>query len=379
MIYRLLRKIAKRLLVPWKRLTCVSSFVLAEKRVGREVRRLVIVAPARQVQIGRPDQDAFIPIAKYYTDGSFEQPDIFVAEIEGARLHVGSGLVCTPRFKALADTERLDRLPAFSAFGEPKPRVLTKRTGTFSTIHYCYAANFWHWMIDCLPKIISLERALPGRELTLLMPDALTEPQRESLLCLLPPGFSVEYLPPDVWVEAETFYWPSLASGRCNAFLPPGYFDEIRARTFARYGLTTTHRPRRRLYLTRRNAKHRRVENEDEVWALLQEYSFEIVEPEKLTFREQVELFHSAALVVGPHGAGLASTLFSGEMTLLVFYATQKPPNYFHTQTRALGQRHLHLLAHADDEDANFPVNVEELRALLESEVERSSRVETAT
>lgn len=366
---RLLHKVAHAFLRRWRRLTGVSSHVLAEQRVGREVSRLVVVAPARRVSLGRPEEDSFIPISKYYRDGFFDQPDIFVAEIPRGRLHVGSGLVCTPGFRALADSGRLDRLGAFSAFGQAKPRRLTRVSGAHSTLHYCYANNPWHWVVDCLPKLISLERALNGRSLTLLMPEGLSGFQRDSMQALLPANFSIEYLPPETWVESETFFWPSLASGRCNACLPPGYFDEMRARVFAHYGLSKAENPQRRLYITRRNARHRRVKNETEVDALLREFGFEVIELERLSFREQLELFQQASFVAGPHGAGLVATVFSGPLTLLAFYATQCPPNYFHTQAHALGQRHLYLLGDAPGEDDHFSVNLDDLRSILKHEL----------
>ncbi len=371
MLRRLLHKVAHAFLRRWRRLTGISSHILAEERVGREVTRLIVVAPARRVIIGRPENDSFIPVSKYYREGFFDQPDIFVAEIPRARLHVGSGLVCTPGFRALADSDRLDRLSAFTAFGQAKPRRLTRLPGSHSTINYCYANNPWHWVVDCLPKLISLERALAGRPLTLLMPEGLSEFQRESMQALLPANFSVAFLPPETWIESETFFWPSLASGRCNAWLPPGYFDEMRARVFAHHHLPAAAQPHRRLYITRRNAKHRRVENEAEVAAILQEFGFEIIELERLSFRDQLDLFQQAAVVAGPHGAGLVATVFSGPLTLLVFYATQRPPNYFHTQALALGQRHLYLLGHAPGEDDHFTVNLTDLRSLLAEQFPR--------
>lgn len=372
MLRRLSQKVVNAVSRRWRAVRCITSHVLPEERVGREVRRLTIVAPAGTVRIGWPDQDPFIPVGKYYRDGYFEQPAIFVAEIPRARLHVGSGLVCTPGHRALADAGRTDRVPCFSPFGRRKPRHVPKLSGAWSTIEYCYANNIWHWFVDCLPKLISLERALPDQALTLLMPDTMSPLQRESMLAVLPARFSVRHLPAETWVETETFYWPSLVSGRCNAFLPPGYWDEIRSRIFARYGLASRHCPRRRLYITRGNADKRRVLNEEAVRRLLDEYLFETIELENLTFRQEVELFHEAAFVIGPHGAGLAGTIFSGPITLVVFYSTPRPPNYFHTQACALGQRHRFLLHHGDHEDDDLAIDLDELRALLESELARS-------
>lgn len=68
---------------------------------------------------------------------------------------------------------------------------------------------------------------------------------------------------------------------------------------------------RRRLYITRRDAQMRRVENEAEVVAALLPFGFETVELEGMAVTEQVLLFAAAEIVVGPHGAGFVNTVFS--------------------------------------------------------------------
>jgi capsular polysaccharide biosynthesis protein len=69
--------------------------------------------------------------------------------------------------------------------------------------------------------------------------------------------------------------------------------------------------PRRRLYVTRRDALTRRVVNEDEVVAALSPLGFETVELEGMAVVEQALLFASAELVVGSHGAGFSNLVFS--------------------------------------------------------------------
>lgn len=59
----------------------------------------------------------------------------------------------------------------------------------------------------------------------------------------------------------------------------------------------------RRLYITRTDAKRRRVANEPEVTRVLRSRGFEGHECAGLTVREQQELFNSASIIVSPHGA----------------------------------------------------------------------------
>ncbi len=69
-------------------------------------------------------------------------------------------------------------------------------------------------------------------------------------------------------------------------------------------------RPRKRIYVSRKDADKRRVINEEEVYALLKQYDFEQVELANRPLLEQMELFHAAEIVVGPHGAGFSHLVF---------------------------------------------------------------------
>ena len=66
----------------------------------------------------------------------------------------------------------------------------------------------------------------------------------------------------------------------------------------------------RRIYVSRLDATHRRLLNEGELVTRLARRGFAIVDPGRMDFAEQVAAFRGASLVVGPHGAGLANTMF---------------------------------------------------------------------
>jgi hypothetical protein len=65
-----------------------------------------------------------------------------------------------------------------------------------------------------------------------------------------------------------------------------------------------------RIYISRAKASHRRVVNENALLPLLEKYGFAIVHLENFPLQEEFETFANAKVVVGPHGAGLASCLF---------------------------------------------------------------------
>jgi capsular polysaccharide biosynthesis protein len=88
---------------------------------------------------------------------------------------------------------------------------------------------------------------------------------------------------------------------------------------------------RRRLYISRRRAKWRKILNEASLVEALGAYGFEVVECEKLTFDEQVRTFSHAEVIVGAHGAGLANMMFSppGAKVLEIAHPQWPNPDYF--------------------------------------------------
>jgi capsular polysaccharide biosynthesis protein len=73
-----------------------------------------------------------------------------------------------------------------------------------------------------------------------------------------------------------------------------------------------------RIYVTREQARRRRVANEAELWAQLERRGFVKLRLEALTWREQIHAFRRAKVVVAPHGAGLANLVFCEAGTRVV-------------------------------------------------------------
>jgi capsular polysaccharide biosynthesis protein len=67
----------------------------------------------------------------------------------------------------------------------------------------------------------------------------------------------------------------------------------------------------RKLYVPRHAREGRVVRNEAEVLREVEARGFELVEPQNLTWVEQVRIFAQASQVVGPMGSGLANAMFS--------------------------------------------------------------------
>ncbi len=342
----------------------------ARDLVGHGVENLNVLLPGGRVPFATPADEAFLAVSKFYSDGTFDRPDVFVAEVPDGLVHVGTGLVLTAKGTIVEESVLAYRLPYTSVYQGLRPLRPVRVRGAVATVHNTFGENFWHWLIDSLPRVVSLERALPpGEPVSLLVPDTLREAQLDLLRPLLPPGVSVMSLPKRSWVRADRVFLPSFLTGRANGFLPADYANEIRDRIFRGFGLPDTAGMPRRVWVSREGCAHRRVRNETAVMEALGPLGFQSVRAERLPVREQVELFRGAEIVVGPHGAALGATLFSGRIPVVVLYPNEVPNTFFFTQARGLGQRHAYLLHGSPDEDDDFDVDVPRLRELVEREL----------
>lgn len=81
---------------------------------------------------------------------------------------------------------------------------------------------------------------------------------------------------------------------------------------------------KRKVYLSRKLLKKekRRLANEEEVEKVFSKFGFEIIYPEQISLKEQVELLHQSNVVVGPSGSALHNAAFMQEGSLLISLTT---------------------------------------------------------
>lgn len=84
----------------------------------------------------------------------------------------------------------------------------------------------------------------------------------------------------------------------------------------------------KRVYISRENARERRVRNEGEVIDMLAEYGFKSYRLEELRVAEQIALFSNAEIVVGPHGAGFANLIYSDDISVIEIFGMKKKGTY---------------------------------------------------
>jgi capsular polysaccharide biosynthesis protein len=197
----------------------------------------------------------------------------------------------------------------------------TRISGQVAILASTGSANYYHWLFDVLPRLEMLRKAgfLQNPNLSFILERPLNTFQRESLRYY---GFTlprVIFLQDFPHIECEEMILPSLP-GRIGD-VPPWVCDFLRNPLV---GLSPTTNKKNMYFITRRKTTSRNLLNEQLLLDSLASFGVQVVEPQDLTFSEQVDLFANADVVIGTHGAGLANIVFCKRNSrLLEFMASE--------------------------------------------------------
>ena len=164
---------------------------------------------------------------------------------------------------------------------------------------------YFHWHLDCLAGLVAArDRLGPGA--TAIGPP-LNSWQRASLELL---GEEVVEL--EAPCRPEEVYLASHIDGR--GIYPDRsvlrLFARLKARLSARRRTPARRRSATRVFISRRDAGHRVLANEDELWDALRRKGFVRFTPGEASYAEQIEVFSRAGVVVASHGSALTNIGF---------------------------------------------------------------------
>jgi hypothetical protein len=299
----------RALRLPHRRIRDLSTWIAAEGASGSRERdtapRYDSLYPSTAVSRPVPSNALGgatpAPLAQ---DGFHAHHEVFLARLPNARLLGPHGTVLTATGEVVEESTWgggwLARERALRALRLPSP---TRVDGEHYTIASASSEGYAHWLLDVLPRLIAFPHVVATQP-PLVVARPLTSWQAESLDVL---GFS--HVPRvvlgDRYLVVDVLQFPSFVGSPGQPH--PWACEWLRERVVG----PARPRPHRRVYVTRRLARRRRVVNEGEITPILRDFGFEIVECEALTFREQIDHFRDAEMVVGPHGAGLTNLLWA--------------------------------------------------------------------
>lgn len=226
-----------------------------------------------------------------------------------------------------------------------------------------WSKNYFHWILECLPRILALRNS--GINLPLLLPEHVykTPYIRESLddLNIKTITFNLRQT-----IKVNKLYMPSHDS--------PCAFDRAYLESVIGFYNTideASDKPAlRKIYISRREALKRKIANEEELIPLLLNAGFECVQMEKLSFKEQRNLMKETAVLLSLHGAGLANMIFmqEGSKVIELHPNAENYNSCFYHLASAIGMKYYYsfeLGDHPNPQEANISVDLEKIKELL--------------
>lgn len=181
--------------------------------------------------------------------------------------------------------------------------------------------NYGHWFCEFVPRMLCYNDPRCPDGIPLCIDDHMPATHEEILRLLDARDRPVIKLPPRPvafgllgMAPVPAFFPFDMKPGRpfYDTIWPADIFGRVRGRILerARERGILSGRTDRRLFISRRAFTQRALANEDAIADRLRPLGFEVIHPETLSFLEQVEAFHSAAIVVGSSSSALSNALF---------------------------------------------------------------------
>jgi tetratricopeptide (TPR) repeat protein len=256
------------------------------------------------------------------TYSRFESPATFVLILPGGGFceipwgtELANGII-TPDRQLLID---ISASPGSAVPDLSKVKLLPFQQaihGTVAVLSIRGNDNYYHTMFELLPRFGLLELSgIRLREIDYFLIDSYALPYiKESMEILGIPHDKILEVHKFPHLKADCLIVPSWVA---YPTLPTQFTtDFLRSKFLSTSNDTKNDKPRR-LYLSRREQKFRRIINEDEILEFLNELGFISIMPESMPITEIASLMASAEVVIG-YGSGNANLVFCSHGTKVI-------------------------------------------------------------
>ena len=208
---------------------------------------------------------------------------------------------------------------------------------------YYFILNIWgtgyhHWLTEVVLKLVLFEEEL--KKGTILIPQNAPHFIKETLRILS--FHNVEFFTGNVFAKHLT-----IITNPTSGHYHPQHLAAIRDKFLQ--VVPATNEEFSKIYVSRKNARARKIVNEDEVTCFLQGQGFKCIELENVLLTEQVNMFRNCQTLVSIHGAALTNALFMppGSRVLEFYPKGFTERDYFnacyHRLNEVLAHKHAYL------------------------------------
>lgn len=227
--------------------------------------------------------------------------------------------------------------------------------------------NYYHWIMEGLPRLWALAALAdtPGSSnWPLAFPSSDLKPYHLDILRAL--GVPNPILPLRTRLTRfESLVFPTFLD---PSTVTPRQIAWLRDMLFRAFPAAAKRDGPRRILVSRRDAKARRLTNEAELAARLEPLGFVCVTPGALPVAEQIRLFASAEVVVAPHGAGNVNMAFcSPDAAFLELVPAGNASSLYWMMANVCGLRYGRQVCFEDNPGFSMIADVERTLALVDA------------
>lgn len=293
-----------------------------------------------KIRIVEDIQDRPVYEPAYYpeeegTVHTFGSPEIYIAELSDVTVHGGTGLIITGDL-ALTDVcendteNRVKYASGPIRIGSRKALYVEasnemEEIDTAISLCGLAASNYFHLTFEILSRFGYLKGTEYAENITVLLDEAAARyPQFVDLTHTVLGNASIKYIKEYDRIHCNKLIYPSM-----NTWMPMNVrkkndfriSDNVLALSAAENIRKATEDLRsdktdRKIFISRKNSFISRIINEKEIEELFIRSGYESVSVEDLSYREQVELFSSAACIVGATGAAFTNLVYCNPGTV---------------------------------------------------------------
>jgi hypothetical protein len=188
--------------------------------------------------------------------------------------------------------------------------------------------NYGHWLVELLPKAITLKENFKGCDLNYLLPKHPIAMQSLRLASLEMCGIKSDNV---VWIDDSPLHFEELIT------LSP---NSIHSHTHTYLGLHKVRAAAATLpkiedsfgeliFIGRKPITKRRCVNEAEIVDFCQKYGFRLIYPEDYTLNQQIAIFSQARFVISTLGAALTNVLWCNSECKIIALTSSVGEDFF--------------------------------------------------
>ena len=206
-----------------------------------------------------------------------------------------------------------------------------KISGNCIVMHHSYYQNYYHFMLEILPRLFVLRDKAPTLKLIINKNIPLFVKEYIELFNFK----EIVFINDDEIAKADNLIFSTyLSRGLAYNETVISEMSDWLCEKLLDNDINNTPE---KIFISRDNANYRKTVNEDEVFTFLQKKGFVKFNLDKPSIKAQANFFRNAKYIIGSHGAGFSNMIYSKNCSLVVdIIHEQHPQDCFYNLANCL-------------------------------------------